>query len=135
MRKSPLAAFFFLAFLLSWLVAVPLALQRMGVLPARLPYSLHYLMAFGPMLSALAVVAATEGRVGLRGLLARGFRRRPNADSLRRCYCGRPIFRRSKRKRRGPSPRRFAPIRTSRCKWCWSRAAGRNGLGSNCCKS
>lgn len=51
MRKSPLAAFFFLAFLLSSLVAVPLALQRMGVLLARLPYSLHYLMAFGPMLS------------------------------------------------------------------------------------
>jgi membrane protease YdiL (CAAX protease family) len=74
MRKTPLAAFFFLAFLLSWLVAVPLALQRMGVLPTRLPYSLHYLMAFGPMLSALAVVAATEGRVGLRGFLARGFR-------------------------------------------------------------
>jgi membrane protease YdiL (CAAX protease family) len=74
MRRNPLAAFFVLAFLLSWLLAVPLALQRAGVLPARLPYSLHYLMAFGPMLSALLVVAATEGRAGLRRFLTRGFR-------------------------------------------------------------
>jgi membrane protease YdiL (CAAX protease family) len=69
-----LAAFFFLAFLLSWLVAVPLALQRAGSLPGRLPYGLHYFMAFGPMLSALIVVTATEGRAGLRRFLARGFR-------------------------------------------------------------
>ena len=74
MRKSPLAAFFFLAFLLSSLVAVPLALQRMGVLLARLPYSLYLLDGLRADALPLAVVAATEGRVGLRGFLARGFR-------------------------------------------------------------
>ncbi|HLA24284.1 MAG TPA: type II CAAX endopeptidase family protein [bacterium] len=74
MRRYPLVAFFVLAFLFSWLVAVPLALQRGGVLPARLPYSLHYLMAFGPMLAALIVVGATEGRPALGRFLTRGFR-------------------------------------------------------------
>src|SRR3990170_3444114 len=74
MRRHPLLSFFTLAFLFSWLVAVPLALQRAGVLRTHLPYSLHYLMAFGPMLAALIVVAATEGRPALGRFLARGFR-------------------------------------------------------------
>jgi len=64
MKRGPLVAFFALAFLLSWLVAGPLALQRAGLLSLRLPYSLHYLMAFGSMLSALIVVGTTEGRPG-----------------------------------------------------------------------
>lgn len=74
MRRHPLAAFFVLAFLVSWLVAAPLALQKAGLLPARLPYSVHYFMAFGPMVAALIVVGATEGRVGLGRFLGRGFR-------------------------------------------------------------
>jgi membrane protease YdiL (CAAX protease family) len=74
MRRSPVAAYFIFAFFFSWLVAVPLALQRAGVLSTHLPYSLHYLMAFGPMLAALIVVGATEGRRGLGRFLARGFR-------------------------------------------------------------
>ncbi|HEY6101771.1 MAG TPA: type II CAAX endopeptidase family protein [bacterium] len=67
-------AYLLLAFLFSWMVAVPLALQRSGVLSTRLPYSLHYLMAFGPMLGALIVVGVTQGRRGLAGFLSKGFR-------------------------------------------------------------
>lgn len=62
MKRHPTFAYLFFAFLFSWMVAVPLALQRSGVLSTRLPYSLHYLMAFGPMLGALIVVSGTQGR-------------------------------------------------------------------------
>jgi membrane protease YdiL (CAAX protease family) len=36
------------AYGVSWSIGVPLALQAQGVLPERLPWSLHYLTAFGP---------------------------------------------------------------------------------------
>lgn len=53
--RHPLAAFFLVAYAASWSIAVPLALQAQGVLPERLPWSLHYLTAFGPATAALLI--------------------------------------------------------------------------------
>ena len=54
-KRHPLASYFFVAYAVSWSLAVPLALQAQGILPARLPWSLHYLTAFGPAAAALLI--------------------------------------------------------------------------------
>lgn len=66
-----LIPFFILAYALSWSIQVPLALQSNGLLSTSLPYGLHYLSAFGPLISAVIITALSEGRTGLRQLAAR----------------------------------------------------------------
>ena len=70
-KKHPLLAFFGLAYALSWVVEIPLALRAQGVIQADIPFALHYLAAYGPMLSALIVTGLTGGSRGLRELLGR----------------------------------------------------------------
>jgi len=53
--RHPLASYFFVAYVVSWSIAVPLALQAQGVLAERLPWSLHYLTMFGPAAAALLI--------------------------------------------------------------------------------
>jgi pimeloyl-ACP methyl ester carboxylesterase/membrane protease YdiL (CAAX protease family) len=54
-KRHPLASYFFVAYGVSWSIAVPLALQAQGVVFHRLPWSLHYLTAFGPAAAALLI--------------------------------------------------------------------------------
>ncbi|MEJ2413356.1 MAG: CPBP family intramembrane metalloprotease [Anaerolineales bacterium] len=56
------------AYALSWLVEFPLALQYRGVVPWDLPFALHYLASFGPLLSAVLVTGISRGKPGLRAL-------------------------------------------------------------------
>jgi membrane protease YdiL (CAAX protease family) len=70
-KKRPLLAFFILAYALSWLVEIPLALEAQGTIQTGIPFSAHYLAAYGPMLSALIVTGMTRGSPGLRELLGR----------------------------------------------------------------
>lgn len=65
-----LRSFFLLAYLLSWCVFVPLALQGQGVISG-LSAWLHLIGASGPLLAAFIVTLATHGWAGLRGLLRR----------------------------------------------------------------
>ncbi len=75
LARRPLAAYFALAFIGTWLIAVPMALARgeygLGLLPFTVPggadFFLVQLSAYtGPLLAAALVIAATEGREGLR---------------------------------------------------------------------
>lgn len=52
-ERGGLTAFFLIAFLVSWLVEVPLSLKALGIWPVSFPFSAHYLAAFGPMLDFL----------------------------------------------------------------------------------
>jgi len=61
MKRHPLIAFFVLAYALSWWAWIPYAL---GVFP-------NPVASFGPFLAALLVLAITEGRTGILGLLHR----------------------------------------------------------------
>jgi membrane protease YdiL (CAAX protease family) len=70
-KKRPLLAFFVLAYTLSWMVEIPLALEAQGITQTTIPFSAHYLAAYGPMLSALIVTGVTSGSRGLRELLGR----------------------------------------------------------------
>lgn len=67
-RRHELLAFILAAYALSWLVEIPLALQYQGALSWGLPFGLHYLAAYGPLLSALLVTGICTGRPGLRAL-------------------------------------------------------------------
>jgi len=63
-----LGAFFILAYAISWSIAIPLALANQGIIPAILPQWTHYLVAFGPMISALIVTWISQGPPGLKEL-------------------------------------------------------------------
>ena len=54
-QRHPLTSYFFLAYAVSWSLAVPLALQAQGIIAERLPWALHYLTAFGPAAAAVAI--------------------------------------------------------------------------------
>jgi uncharacterized protein len=70
LRQHPVMAYCILAYTISWAVELPLATSAQGWLQLPVPFALHYLAAFGPMLAALIVTAATEGSTGIRHLLA-----------------------------------------------------------------
>jgi hypothetical protein len=66
--RYPLALYWVLACGFSWLITVPLALSAQGIITPPLPYELHYLSAYGPLLAAIVVTALTAGVAGLRNL-------------------------------------------------------------------
>lgn len=68
-----LVAYLILAYAISWSIAVPLALGNQGIIPAILPSWTHYLVAYGPMLSALIVTGIGQGKSGLKDLIRRMF--------------------------------------------------------------
>jgi membrane protease YdiL (CAAX protease family) len=74
--RHPLIIYFGLAFGISWLFLIADALGSHGLIPFRLTLSgpgilLVLLMGYGPTIAALIVTWATEGRAGIRALLAR----------------------------------------------------------------
>jgi len=77
-RKHSLLTYVLLAFAFSWGVEIPLALRAQGLIKAPIPFSTHYLAAYGPMLSAILVTCITEGSSGLRELLGRMLKWRIN---------------------------------------------------------
>jgi uncharacterized protein len=67
-QKNSLITFILIAYLISWSIEIPLALQYRRVVSWQLPFALHYLAAFGPLLSALLVTGISAGVPGLRAL-------------------------------------------------------------------
>jgi len=70
LKQHSIIAYFALAYAISWTVELPLVASAQGWLQTPVPSTLHYLAAFGPLLAALIVTAATEGSSGIRQLLA-----------------------------------------------------------------
>ena len=70
LKQHSIIAYFALAYAISWAVELPLVASAQGWLQTPVPSTLHYLAAFGPLLAALIVTAATEGSSGIRQLLA-----------------------------------------------------------------
>src|SRR5215218_7481621 len=69
-RRHPLISFFVLAYALSWW---PIAFYAAGLSPSPI-------ISFGPFLAALVVLAATQGKTGVVGLLRRIVRWRCGAQ-------------------------------------------------------
>jgi len=61
-----LVAYFILAYGIAWAIEIPLALAKQGMIQPILPSWFHYLVAYGPALSALIVTWATQGKQGLK---------------------------------------------------------------------
>jgi len=68
-----LGAYFLFAYLISWSIGIPLALANQGIIPAILPEWTHYLVGYGPLLSALIVTAISQEMPGLKDLGGRMF--------------------------------------------------------------
>ena len=66
-----LVSFFILAYALSWIWTVPLALKSQGLIQIDIPYAFHYLAAFGPMLAALIVTWIFDGMESIKDLNGR----------------------------------------------------------------
>jgi len=73
-KRHSLFVFFVLAYAISWAVEIPLALRAQNLIDMPIPFSVHYLAAYGPMLAAIIVTWLTDGRDGLRELFGRMFR-------------------------------------------------------------
>jgi len=61
-------AYFILAYAFSWSIGLPLALANYRIIPTILPQWTHYLVAYGPMFSALIITGITQGLYGLKEL-------------------------------------------------------------------
>jgi membrane protease YdiL (CAAX protease family) len=67
--KNSLVVYFILAYAITWAFMLPLAASAQGWIDTEVPYALHYLAPFGPMLSAIIVSGVTAGGAGVRELL------------------------------------------------------------------
>lgn len=71
LKRHAIVVYFVLAITFSWSVYIPLVFQRQGWTNTNLPYSLHYLASFGPMLAAILMTAIGSGKAGLSELWSR----------------------------------------------------------------
>ncbi len=69
LQNYPVALYFLIAYAFSWLVGGVLIARAHGLVTA--PQWLHYVSAFGPMIAAIMVTAAFDGRAGLAELWRR----------------------------------------------------------------
>jgi membrane protease YdiL (CAAX protease family) len=74
LKRHPLLSYFVLAYLLTWIIEVPLMLDTRGVLSLHLPSWMEALAAFGPFVAALIVLGVWQGEAGLRQLFESLFR-------------------------------------------------------------
>lgn len=74
LQRHALAAYFVLAFAITWLIAWPLLASAQGLLRLPVPFALHYLTAYGPLLAAWLITGLTAGAAGLRELMGRMFK-------------------------------------------------------------
>jgi uncharacterized protein len=70
-KAHPLLTFFVLTYAISWVIVLPLIARAQGFIDARIPYALHYLNDYGPLLAALITARIADGAEGLRDLLRR----------------------------------------------------------------
>lgn len=73
-QKYPVHAYFVLAYLISWLVWLPMILLYLQNRPAPIPLTYLFPAAigvYGPTLAAILTTALVEGQPGLRALLAK----------------------------------------------------------------
>jgi len=68
LRRREIVAYFTLAFVISWLIEIPIALSVQGVIDLQIPLAIHYLASFGPFFAALIVAIFAEGSPGVIGL-------------------------------------------------------------------
>lgn len=71
MKRHAVVAYWILALVISWSVWLPLIAQAQGWANFQVPFALHYLGAFGPLVAALVMTRLLGGMDGLRELWIR----------------------------------------------------------------
>ncbi len=69
--NNSIVGYFILAYGISWIIGIPLALAAQRGNPQSIPFAIHYLYAYGPMLSAIIMTWLTEGSRGIKELFGR----------------------------------------------------------------
>jgi membrane protease YdiL (CAAX protease family) len=64
LHRQPVAAFFLLAFLITWVLLLPLVFTGLGLFGVHVSEQWHFLGALGPALAALIVTYSMEGKEG-----------------------------------------------------------------------
>jgi uncharacterized protein len=73
-KRHPVISYFMIAYTVAWSFEIPLALTQQRMISVQIPMWLHYFAALGPLSGALLMTSLTEGRSGLRNLVARIFK-------------------------------------------------------------
>ncbi len=67
-RQRELVAYFVLAYAISWVIEIPIALSAQDIISSEVAREVHYLASFGPFLAAVIVASFAEGWPGVRML-------------------------------------------------------------------
>jgi membrane protease YdiL (CAAX protease family) len=75
-KKHPLITYFTLAYAISGVIVLPLIASAQGFIDVRVPFAIHYLNDYGPLLAAIVTARVADGPDGLRDLFRRMVRLR-----------------------------------------------------------
>jgi membrane protease YdiL (CAAX protease family) len=70
-KEHPIITYFVLAYAISWIIVAPLVASAQGLIDVPIPFALHYLNDYAPLLAAIITTAIASGRDGLRELFGR----------------------------------------------------------------
>ena len=70
-REHQLVTYLTLTYVISWIIVAPLIASAQGFIDVPVPFALHYLNDYGPLLAALITAGITSGAEGLRDLTRR----------------------------------------------------------------
>jgi membrane protease YdiL (CAAX protease family) len=70
-KAHPLITYFALAYAISWVIVLPLVARKQGFIDMHIPFALHYLNDYAPLLAALITARIADGPDGLGDLLRR----------------------------------------------------------------
>ena len=70
-KAHPLITYFTLAYAISWIIVLPLVASVQGFIDIPVPFALHYVNDYGPLLAAIITTRITDGAKGPRELFSR----------------------------------------------------------------
>ena len=70
-KEHQLITYFVLAYAISWIIVAPLVASAQSFIDVPVPFALHYLNDYGPLLAALITAGVANGTDGLRELFQR----------------------------------------------------------------
>src|SRR5215212_8898601 len=70
-KEHQLITYFVLAYAISWIIVAPLIASAQGFIDVPVPFALHYLNDYGPLLAAIITAGTANGTDGLRELFQR----------------------------------------------------------------
>jgi CAAX protease family protein len=70
-KEYQLITYFILAYAISWIIVAPLVASAQGLIDVSVPFALHYLNDYAPLLAAIITTGIANGAEGLRDLFQR----------------------------------------------------------------